>query len=205
MQFITLLLTIVFVLHPQMTRGAPLLQTGGTRLAATQPVSLLTSTSHEVQLADIPKQAENHTHPFIGYDPTGHHGATPAPPARQQRRELDVPPLLQPAQRLAAGARRRRAALGPTTPHVKQMPAQAVQNVYKPLQHAGLNPNRRPVPIPRPAIFASDPRIRLAKAPIQRPPPVPPHIGGYVHDIQKSSKWDSKYHAGVKGPGVRPY
>ena len=52
MQFITLLLTIAFAFHLELSDCAPLVQTGGTRLDATrnttQPVRLLPNLPHAV-------------------------------------------------------------------------------------------------------------------------------------------------------------
>lgn len=198
MQFITLLLTIIFVFHPHVSRCAPVARN------TTQLVSLLL----DLLLAAVvtfPEQAEKQLHPYIGYDPTGHHGTvarrgakTPTPQIRQPAltRPLPVPdsPLTHHDN------------TGPdmSPPPVRAKRFEAVQNVRKLPQH---RPIRGPAPILRPAIFANGhhPSVHIARLPIQRPPLVAGHLNGPVHDIQKSSKWDPQYHAGVKSPRLRPY
>ena len=170
---------------------------------------LVFSSIPHLQLCNIFIQAEKHHHPYIGYDPTGHHATSRTAEQNHARRGPAVPPTRHTEPERPADLPLIRRAPRPVPvmfpPTVKH--AQTVQNVYKPLQHPGSNPIRRPAPIPRPAIFASSlhPHVQIAKSPIQRPPSPAGHPGGYVHDIQKSSRWGPQHHTGVKGPGVRPY
>jgi hypothetical protein len=157
------------------------------------------------------KQAEKQSHPYIGYDPTGRQGIVPvAEQNHTHRRATTPPPTVQPAldrRLLRPNSHLAHRNVGPVlSPRpVASKRVQAVREIRR-LPYPG--PIRGPAPIPHPApIFANNrrPRVHIAKLPIQRGPLVAGHFDGTVHDIQKSSRWDPQYHAGVKTPIIRPY
>jgi hypothetical protein len=162
------------------------------------------------QLCNISKQAEKQHHPYIGYDPTGHHGIVPTAEQNHARRGATTLPTRHRASirsllLLGSSLVRRDARPGLSPPPVQAKWVQNIQNIHRlPQQHSG--PIRGHAPIPRPAIFASGhhPRVHIAKVPIQRAPLLAGKLDGPIHDIQKSNRWDPLYHAGVKAPGVRP-
>jgi len=166
-----------------------------------------------LQLCNVSEQAEKQHHPYIGYDPSGHHGSVTTAEKNHARRGATKLPTRPPALVRSLSPsdsplvrRDARPVLSP--PPVQANWVQNIQNIHRlPQQHP--SPIRGPAPIPRPAIFASGhhhhhPRVHIAKVPIQRTPVVAGRLNGPVHDIQKSSRWDPHNHAGLKTPGARP-